>query len=325
MLPKILAYGLDTCILSTLLTWALINVLRQRVLDVPNERSSHQSPMPRGGGLAIFGAFILINLVAVPSLAFLQPFLPLIAGATLLIVISWIDDLYKLGPLPRLAAQIVAVIIGVMALQGRVFQGHLPVAIDAVLAGLLWLWFINLFNFMDGIDGLAAGEAIFIGIGIFILTGWPQPVVLSAAVLGFLFWNWGPAKIFLGDVGSVPLGFLLGAFLLQLAELGFWAAALILPAYFLTDATATLMKRLYRGELVWKAHRQHFYQLAVQNGRSHRLVAGVVMAANLLLVGAAILSIRYPLYGLFAAALIVGLLLWWMVQKPRLSGPATTG
>jgi UDP-N-acetylmuramyl pentapeptide phosphotransferase/UDP-N-acetylglucosamine-1-phosphate transferase len=316
MLPKILSYGILTCVLSALLTGALLTVLRRRVMDVPNERSSHTIPTPRGGGLAIFGAFILINMVLVPSLAILEPFLPLIAGTTLLIVISCIDDLYTLGPLPRFVTQILAVIIGVMALHGKVFQGLLPMPVDVVLAGLLLLWFINLFNFMDGIDGMAAGEAVFLGFGIFIFTNWPQPALFAAATLGFLFWNWNPAKIFLGDVGSVPLGFMFGAFLLQLAEAGFWAAALILPSYFLADATVTLIKRLYRGELVWQPHRQHFYQLAVQNGRSHRLVAGVVMGANLLLLGAAFMSVKFPLYGLLAAALVIGLLLWWMVQKP---------
>jgi UDP-N-acetylmuramyl pentapeptide phosphotransferase/UDP-N-acetylglucosamine-1-phosphate transferase len=323
MFLRILVIALVTAIIAALLTGALITFLRQRALDVPNERSSHDVPKPRGGGLAIFGTFILVNLLLIPSLAVVQPFLPLIAGATLLIVISVLDDFYGLGPLPRFATQILAVVLGVTALNGTVFQGLLPPLIDKVLAGLIWLWFINLFNFMDGIDGLAAAETIFLGIGIFFFTSWPQPAILAAATLGFLIWNWAPAKIFLGDVGSIPLGYLFGGFLLSLAETRLtpseprlWAAALILPAYFLADATVTLVWRLYRGELIWQAHRQHFYQLAVQNGRSHRLVAGVVIGANVLLLGAAILSFRAPLYGVLCAILIVGVLMWWMVQKP---------
>ena len=316
MLPKIVAFVIITCVLSTLLTWVLVNVLKHKALDVPNERSMHSLPLPRGGGLAIFATFLLMNLLIAPPLAYFGPIMPLLLGAALLLGVSWLDDLRNLGPLTKFVIQIVAVVLGVFSLHGKVFQGMLPVSIDAILAGMLWLWFVNLFNFMDGIDGLAAGETVFITLGMYLLAQWSEPAILGAAALGFLFWNWSPAKIFLGDVGSVPLGYVLGAFLLQLAEAGMWAPALILPAYFIADSTITLVKRFYRGELIWQAHRQHFYQVAVQNGRSQRLVSGAVMGVNLLLIIIAIFSLSYPIYAFLSTILIVGVLLWWMAQKP---------
>ncbi len=165
---------------------------------------------------------------------------------------------------------------------------------DIVVTALVWLWFINLFNFMDGIDGLAGSEAAAVGIGLvlFAVVGTGRDpglaalaAAIAAAAIGFLVWNWAPARIFLGDVGSVPLGYLLGFLLLGVAADGHWKIALILPLYFLADATITLCRRLLRGEPVWRPHRQHFYQRAVQRGLSHAAVVRRVNAANLLLIG----------------------------------------
>jgi UDP-N-acetylmuramyl pentapeptide phosphotransferase/UDP-N-acetylglucosamine-1-phosphate transferase len=160
--------------------------------------------------------------------------------------------------------------------------------------GLVWIWWINLFNFMDGIDGLAGSEAAAIGAGLLLFGSVgagadPALRTLAAAVtgaaIGFLVWNWSPARIFLGDVGSVPLGYILGFFLLDLAVRRYWKIALILPLYFLADATITLARRLLRGERVWQAHREHFYQQAVRRGLGHAAVVERVIAADLMLIG----------------------------------------
>ena len=133
------------------------------------------------------------------------------------------------------------------------FQGWLPAALDMAAAALLWVWFVNLYNFMDGIDGIAGSETAAIGIGLalFAIAGIGNDpalaapaAVIAAAAIGFLVWNWAPARIFLGDVGSVPLGYLLGFLLLAAASRGHWKLALILPLYFLADATITLLRRL---------------------------------------------------------------------------------
>jgi UDP-N-acetylmuramyl pentapeptide phosphotransferase/UDP-N-acetylglucosamine-1-phosphate transferase len=202
---------------------------------------------------------------------------------------------------------------------GPVFQGWLPPELDIVVAALLWVWFVNLFNFMDGIDGLAGSEAAAIAAGLF-LFAWvgvgqdPALAALSATValaaLGFLVWNWAPARVFLGDAGSVPLGYLLGFLLLDAAARGWWKLALILPLYFLADATITLLRRLLRGERVWQAHREHFYQRAVQGGLGHAAATARVILANLLLIGCAwAAENRAGIAGLAAAAIVVLLLL----------------
>ena len=149
---------------------------------------------------------------------------------------------------------------------------------------------------MDGIDGLAGSEAAAIGVGLLLFSALgsgldPGMALLAApilgAALGFLVWNWSPARIFLGDVGSTPLGYLIGFLLLDLAVRGHWKVALILPLYFLADATITLLRRLLRGERIWQAHRQHFYQQAVRRGLGHAAVVRRVIAADLLLIGCA--------------------------------------
>jgi len=277
-------------------TRALIPLLRRAaVLDHPNERSLHEAPTPRGGGIALIAAILLAWLALIAAGAVAPRLVVVLCGAALLAAISWIDDLRGLSPAPRLLAQLVAVGLGTTALMpaGSVFQFWLTPGLDAVAAGLLWLWFVNLFNFMDGIDGIAGSEAAAIGIGLALFAGFgagsdPGLAALAAtaaaATLGFLVWNWAPARIFLGDVGSVPLGYLLGFLLLAVAVRGFWKIALILPLYFLADATVTLLRRLARGERVWQAHREHFYQRAVQRGLGHGAVVRRVIAADLVLI-----------------------------------------
>ena len=306
--------ALAAVVLSSGLTVFLQAYFRRRaILDLPNERSLHQVPTPRGGGWAILAAMAIGGILLFPDRAALATAAPLIVGTLLVAGISWLDDIRTISSLPRFGMQIVAVGLGMTTLHGHSFQGLLPVPLDIALSAFAWLWFVNLFNFMDGMDGLAGGEALAIAYGLFLISGAPVALVMAAAALGFLVWNWAPAKIFLGDIGSIPLGYLLGGLLLRLAENGQWAAALILPLYFLTDATITLLKRMLRREKFWQAHRQHFYQQAVQAGRSHRIVAIAALVANGLLVSTAFLfSGAYPWLSLLGAAVIVALLILWM-------------
>jgi UDP-N-acetylmuramyl pentapeptide phosphotransferase/UDP-N-acetylglucosamine-1-phosphate transferase len=256
-------------------------------------------PTPRGGGLAVLAALLpawaFLSLVAAPPETFVA-----VLGAAGLAFISFADDLRSLPALLRLAAQATAVALGLAFLPGAggVFQGYLPPWLDMLLAALLWLWFINLYNFMDGIDGIAGAETVAIGFGLALLgtvhrgAGAAGQVALGLAAgmaaLGFLRWNWHPAKIFLGDVGSVPLGYLLGWLLLATAAAGFWKAALVIPAYYLVDATVTLGRRLLRRERIWEAHREHFYQRLVRRGWPHDRVVRWVIALDVVLVLAAL-------------------------------------
>ena len=298
--------------------------LRHRaILDHPNERSSHSLPTPRGGGLAVTATVVLALIVTGPPCAWVVGGL-----ATVLAVVSWADDLHVHG-LParwRLLVQIGAVAAALAAWPGNplFFQGFLPPVVDSLVAGVLWVWFLNLFNFMDGIDGISGVETVTIGTGVSlvaVVAGLQGPLdlyggIFVAAALGFLWWNWSPAKVFLGDVGSVPLGFLLGWLLLGLAARGQWAAALILPGYYLADATLTLLRRALRGERVWEAHREHAYQKAVLGGMSHSAVSGTIAATGAILVGLAVVSTSgYTVAALAGAGTVVGLLLFYLATR----------
>lgn len=315
-------------------TWAATGALRKalvrwRIYDTPNARSSHTAPVPRGGGLVLVPMVLAAWVATAAWTGTAPPGLGLVvAGATVLAAVSWIDDLRGLPAGARLAVQAVAVGLGMLGLAagGPVFQGWLPPGLDVVVAGLAWLWFVNLFNFMDGIDGISGVEAGAIGVGLVLvgaLAGWPlgeiaPPALLAAVALGFLVWNWAPARIFLGDVGSVPLGFLLGWLLLHAAIAGEWAAALILPLYYLADATITLARRAARGERVWRAHREHFYQRAARGGAGHARVALAVLGCNIALIAGAGAAARgYAGAALVLAAVAVACLLGVLARHGR--------
>ena len=310
-----------TALVSFAATALTLHFLESRgIVDTPNERSSHAAPTPRGGGLAVIVVILVAWGLALDS-AFTN-YLWLFAATLSIALVSWIDDLGGLSALVRLLSQFAAVgiVFWLMPTSNLYFHGLLPFWLDNVIAFILWVWFINLFNFMDGIDGITAVESIGIGLGVFFLMiiGSAQMVhgllglSISAAALGFLWWNWQPAKIFLGDVGSVPLGFLLGWLLLEIMASPVWPAALILPLYYLADATITLIRRALRGEKIWSAHREHYYQQAVQRGLNHAKVASIIGLANILLIGLTILSINQPLTGIGGAIIIVAGLLFFM-------------
>ncbi|MCG8545022.1 MAG: glycosyltransferase family 4 protein [Alphaproteobacteria bacterium] len=312
--------------LSILATGLLRAQLRRRaILDEPNERSSHAAPTPRGAGLAVVPIILVAWLAAWlidENIAAGQTTPLILIGAGVLAVVSWIDDLRHLPEWIRLAVQIAVVVVAVAQFgsDALVFQGLLPGWLDSLAAALAWIWFINLFNFMDGIDGMTGVESSCLGVGLAVLAllapaAAPSPwlgLSLAATTLGFLVWNWHPARIFMGDVGSVPLGFLLGWLLLSAAANGLWAPALILPLYYLADATLTLCRRALRGGRFWRPHREHFYQWAVQNGRSHARVVLPVLAANIVLIVLAATAVAAPLLSLGGACVVTAALLLWM-------------
>lgn len=303
-----------TALMSFAATGFMLRVLKRKgIVDTPNERSSHQIPTPRGGGMAV-----ILVILATAGLSFgeaLSGYLWLFIATLLLAGICWIDDLKGLTARLRLLSQFIAVglVFWAMPTSSPYFHGLLPAWLDSFIAIILWVWFINLFNFMDGIDGITAVEASSIGLGLFLLmilgasqiTHGLLGLVIAAAALGFLWWNWHPAKLFLGDVGSVPLGFLLGWMLLQVLASPLWLIALILPLYYLADATLTLLRRGFKGERVWLPHREHFYQQATGRGLSHAHVTLVIAGVNIVLIGWAFLSLSQPLFAGIGAALSV--------------------
>ena len=326
-------------LVSVLGTRLLIGVLSARqILDRPNERSSHTAPTPRGGGIAVTLAVLCGWLAAqYMSLGAIEAVLLVALFSTIgLAALSFLDDVKGLPASVRFTAHILAVAVAIRfgGFEHGLFSTWVPPVLDWLVTGFVWLWFINLFNFMDGIDGISGVESASIAVGIIGLCAFgiidPAPAVLAvalaAAAVGFLVWNWSPARVFLGDTGSVPLGFLLGWVMLQAIQgqasgSGAWLAVILLPAYYLADATLTLARRMHKREKIWVAHRQHFYQQAVIRGHGHAAVCKAILLTNgLVLVVAVWLAPIEPMIALFVAGMLVVVLLAWM-QRAELTPP----
>jgi len=277
----------------------LFPLLRRYALARPNARSSHRIPTPQGGGIAV----LIAVMAAIAAAALLLPQLIanpvqlaiVIATAAALAVVGAVDDIRPIEPLPRLLLQAIAVAVVIAALPSslRVIP-MLPWWVERALMAFGVLWLVNLANFMDGIDLITVAEVVpvTVALAIFGLTGaLPADATLAAtalagAMLGFAPFNRPVARLFLGDVGSLPIGLLLGWLLIALAE-HHLAAALLLPLYYLTDATITLLRRLIRGERVTQAHRSHFYQQAVDGALTVPQVVGRILVVNAVLAGLA--------------------------------------
>jgi Fuc2NAc and GlcNAc transferase len=305
---------------SFFLTWALRHyALSRSLVDIPNARSSHSVPTPRGGGVAIVLAFTLaLSLLFFTGLMTSSVFLAITGAGALIAVIGFMDDHGHIAARWRLLGHFVASIwllfwiggLPVVEFFGQTFDlgwfGH-------VLAAFYLVWLLNLYNFMDGIDGIASVEAICVCLGACLLywmngaTGliWP-PLLLAVSVTGFLFWNFPPARIFMGDAGSGFLGIVLGGLSLQAA----WVSAemlwgwLILLGVFIVDATFTLFRRLLRGDKVYEAHRSHAYQFASRRFGKHLPVTIAVGVINVFwLLPIALCVTRFGLDGALGVVL----------------------
>jgi UDP-N-acetylmuramyl pentapeptide phosphotransferase/UDP-N-acetylglucosamine-1-phosphate transferase len=300
------------------LTPAILPLLRRsRALAHPNERTMHEGVIPKGGGWAVLAA--LVGAAAIcgwigPAQA------PLLVCLAVLALVSWRNDAVHVAAPLRLGVHLAASAVCVLSLPGDalVFQGLLPFALDRAVAALALAWFVNLYNFMDGIDGIASAETIAISAGYVAVGavagsagGALDGLALAAtgAGAGFLVWNRPPAKVFLGDVGSVPLGYLMGWLLLDLTARGQLAAALILPLYFAADASITLARRVASGADPTTPHRTHFYQRAAAGWNSHGAVVVRMSICNLALVAAAMLSVEKPLLAGLVSVVCTGALL----------------
>ncbi len=295
---------------------------RYAILDNPNARSNHASPIPTGFGFAFMLMALGFLLVSNAPGAILWP-------AFGLLIVSFIDDIREVPALKRFGFQMIAVIIAVDSIHAPVFQGLLPFWLDQLVTGLLWLWFINLYNFMDGIDELTLTETGSIGMGLMLL-GMLIPdvprhiaidaVIILAAIAAFWPLNRHPAHAFMGDAGSVTLGLLMGYLLFKLAASGHWQAALILPAYYLMDATLVLGKRLLRREKIWQAHSQHYYQRVVRAGYSHRFVSRKILTLNVFLIALAFISVTQGIYALIALGIAYAATAGLLIYFARLCG-----
>jgi len=294
----------------------------------PNARSSHSVPTPQGGGIAVLtGTFLALGLAlpfaAIPAAARDGLLLVAAAAGLLAIVGAW-DDIRPLPAGIRLLLQAVCVglVLFFAAPDIRLFPAF-PLTIERGLALLAGLWFVNLTNFMDGIDWITVAGIVPLS-GALALAGAtgildPATGFLAAALcgglMGFAPFNKPTARLFLGDVGSLPIGLLSAYLLYRLAGTGALAAALILPLYHVADSTITLMRRLARGERVWEAHRSHFYQQATVNGFGVDEIVAQIAMLNLSLIALAALSIGVPTFWVQLACLLAGLLLTGLLLR----------
>jgi Fuc2NAc and GlcNAc transferase len=285
--------------------------LRTRgILDLPTDRGLHSVPVPRGGGLGIV-ATVLVGLTIVAAIGLLDGPVALGIGAGIALIagVGWCDDRIRLGPLPKLLVHIAAaaLVLSVLGVPAGAQMGLWRIAFgdpSALVYGAVLVWMTNLYNFMDGADGLAGTEGVTVALPAALAFaaagawGWALLGFATAgACAAFLRWNWAPARLFMGDVGSGALGFLFAVLAIageHTGALPALAMALLL-AVFVIDATATLLHRVLRGERWLQAHRSHAYQLAVTAGVSHSTVSIAVAAINVTLCWpAAWMVLRYP-------------------------------
>lgn len=265
-------------------------MIKKCLVATVNERSSHTVPTPHGGGIALSLTWF-IGLVYLYFAGEIESnlFYALLFGA-IISIISFFDDIYELSPKTRLVAQAVVAIGGLYFLGGfetltfGVFDIQNPILTN-VFAFFMIIWFINLYNFLDGINGYAGSEAVFLALAGFMLFGGNHFLILAVAVLGFLYWNWNKAKIFMGDVGSTLLGYNIAIFTIYYANeeaSNFWIWIILFGVYWF-DATLTLIRRKRNGEKLSQAHKKHAYQRLTQSGWSHYKVTNYSIGLNLIL------------------------------------------
>jgi UDP-GlcNAc:undecaprenyl-phosphate GlcNAc-1-phosphate transferase len=294
--------ALVTLLVTTILLFSKVGM---KIQDVPNERSLHDAPIPRIGGIGMMAGVLAAWALMLMSLVW-WVVLPMLA----LFAVSLLDDMRGLPVRQRLLAHVIAAAVLVF---GSGMAAQSPLLALLVLLGVVWM--TNLYNFMDGSDGLAGGMTFF-GFTMYglaaLMHGDDTMAMLNfsiaAAALGFLYYNLYPAKVFMGDAGSIPLGFLAAAMGLWGWERGYWPGWFPLMVFspFVVDATITLVKRTVRGAKITEAHCEHYYQRLVQIGWGHRNVALFAYALMFSAGGSAILSLRYSTEWLFFLFLIWG-------------------
>ena len=315
--------GIIALITSLVITKLLINVMPKfGIVDIPSKRRAHNKITPRGGGFA----FVLIYSILLPafeyfvvgsiedSIIVLQIFIPIS------VVSFWDDVSHVMIPL-RLIIHILCSCLAIMWLvhPSPILHYEIPVYLDLAIGTFALLTFLNIYNFMDGIDGITVSQSLHYSATILLLcfvrydlipnvdTVVVTAVIIGGWSLGFIYFNWQPAKIFLGDVGSISLGFLIGICLLTIASASakLFAACVIASLYYIADGGMTILIRIVKGEKIWEPHLQHFFQKSIKNGKSHKRTVKRIMKCNILLMLLAVQSLYYPVISIIGATLVV--------------------
>ncbi len=332
LLPLVFVAVILAAGLSAFIIWATRPLLVRYALSKPVVRSSHRTDTPQGAGIAVISTTLLVAggiIVIFPSAHLIFPHL-IFAAILFIAIVGLADDLRSIPVVPRLILQALAVGTVLMAVSGefRIIPA-VPAWIEFVLLLFAGLWFVNLVNFMDGLDWMTVAEVIPLSAALVLLgcAGELSPTTtiaaaaLGGAMTGFAPFNRPVAKVFLGDVGSLPIGLLLGWCLLELAHHQQIVAALLLPLYYLADTTVTLLRRLARREAVLTAHRSHFYQRATDNGFPVLQVVSEVFVLNLGLAALALASVMTASDTIRILLLLVGACgvaaVMWRFSKAR--------
>jgi UDP-N-acetylmuramyl pentapeptide phosphotransferase/UDP-N-acetylglucosamine-1-phosphate transferase len=324
-------------VLSAVLIIVLGPWLARYAVAEPNARSSHKLPTPQGGGIAVVGAAVLVSggvlFFSRTAGANILPLVVILAAVLLIAAVGALADKRPITAAPRLVLQsfAVAAVLATLPPELRLLP-VLPWWSERILLLIGTLWFVNLVNFMDGLDWMTVAEVVPItaalaATGLLGYLPWQDAVIsvaLCGAMLGFAFFNRPVAKLFLGDVGSLPIGLLLAWLLIVLADSGGRAAAILLPLYYLADSTITLLRRAANREPIWQAHRSHFYQRATDRGFRVGDVVARVFAVNLALAALALTTILLPsritdIPAVSAGSALVAWLLIVFARGPRRS------
>ena len=313
---------LFTFITTSIFTWVLVRSLPSfGVVDVPSQRRAHNKITPRGGGLAII-LVMIIGLISYEyfvtnSLIYSSRILPLLS---IISAISFLDDLITIPIYIRLITHLTCSTIIVLSLSpALLFHNILPFYVDFILSVLALTTFLNIYNFLDGIDGISCAESIHLSITILILCYLRAEVVINvnlliilnviilASSLSFLIFNWHPAKIFLGDIGSIGLGFTIGLCLLTLSisSSNLFIASFIASLYYIADGLMTILIRIVNKEKFWQPHLKHFFQQAVRKGMGHQEIVVKIALCNISLMLLSVFSLYYPIMSTIMALFIV--------------------
>jgi UDP-N-acetylmuramyl pentapeptide phosphotransferase/UDP-N-acetylglucosamine-1-phosphate transferase len=321
---------LNALIACALLILVLTPIFRNFAIAVPTHRSSHRAPTPQWGGLAISAATLGVTAGAIWLSGLFgaearHGVSLLLLVALLMVALGAADDHYHLGAAAKLAAQAVAIALMLSALpEGMRALPYFPAWLERGLLFVGALWFVNLVNFMDGIDWMMVAEVVPITVGVALIGALgalpPEALVvalaLNGAMLGFAPFNRPVARLFMGDMGSLPVGLLLAWLLILVAGSGHLVAALLPPLYFVADTGATLLRRARAGERLWVAHRTHFYQRARDNGFTNMRIVGRIFLVNVGLVALAALSVVDGTTWSSVVALLIGIgLVAWLMES----------
>lgn len=314
-------------ILATIINKMLIKQLViLGVIDKPSTRRLHQTNTPRGGGLSVVLVLLILGsmfdyFILKSSTGYFKLLPPLLAISA----ISFLDDIKNVHPLLRLIVHTLCASVAVSLFLRPMTLSHgiLPIFVDAIFAIIGLVAFLNIYNFLDGIDGITAIETIHLSTTILLLCYLQYDLIISvnliitvitillACSISFLIFNWHPAQIFIGDIGTISIGFLIGICLLLISasSSNLFVASVIASLYYLADGILTILIRFINGEKIWKPHLKHFFQIAIKNGMMNSQVIWRIIICNFCLMIFSILALHYPVQASICACAVVSLTL----------------